>query len=189
MPDEFEERELVERAKQDPDAFGILYERYFPRIYRFAYSRLRDQSVAEDVTSEVFFKALKHIKRYTYEGHPFHSWLYQIAVNQVTDHYRGPVGKEVELEECADTPSSNPTVIDEVVRRDLSRRVWMAIDQLPEQQSTAMYLKFSEDLKIDDIAVIMKKTPGAVKLLLHRGTERLRKELPGQLGEDPKAGD
>ncbi|TME85497.1 MAG: sigma-70 family RNA polymerase sigma factor [Chloroflexi bacterium] len=85
MPD-FEERELVERAKEDPDAFGALYDRYFPQIYRFAYSRVRDQSLAEDVTSEVFFKALRNIKRYTYSGHPFSSWLYQITLNAVADH-------------------------------------------------------------------------------------------------------
>jgi RNA polymerase sigma-70 factor (ECF subfamily) len=178
MPDGFEERELVERAKESPDAFGALYDRYFPQIYRFAYSRVRDQSLAEDVTSEVFFKALKNIKRYTYSGHPFSSWLYQIAVNAVADHYRGPSGKEVELEEGAGMPSSDPMVVDQVVRRDRSRRVWAAIDRLPHQQRTAMILKFGEDKKIEEIALIMQKSGGAVKLLLHRAVERLRRELP-----------
>ena len=179
MPDGFEERELVERAKEDPDAFGALYDRYFPQIYRFAFSKVRDQSRAEDVTSEVFFKALKNIKKYTYEGHPFSSWLYQITVNAVADHYRGPVGKEVDLEETAAMPSSEPSVLDEVVRRERSRQVWSMIDRLPTQQRTAMILKFGEDRKIDDIAVIMGKSPGAVKLLLHRGVERLRRDLGG----------
>ena len=177
MP-EFEDRELVERAKESPDAFGALYDRYFPQIYRFAYSRVRDQSLAEDVTSEVFFKALKNIKRYTYSGHPFSSWLYQITLNAVADHYRGAAGREVELEESASLPSSEPTVVDEVVRRDRSRRVWAAIDQLPRQQRAAMVLKFAEDRKIEEIAYIMNKSSGAVKLLLHRGVERLRRELP-----------
>jgi RNA polymerase sigma-70 factor (ECF subfamily) len=178
MPNGFEERELVERAKLDPDAFGVLYDRYFPQIYRFAYSRVRDQSLAEDVTSEVFFKALRNIKRYTYSGHPFSSWLYQITLNAIADHFRGAAAKEVELEESASLPSGEPTVVDEVVRRDRSRRVWSAIDQLPRHQRTAMILKFSEDRKIEEIAVIMGKTSGAVKLLLHRGVERLRRELP-----------
>jgi RNA polymerase sigma-70 factor, ECF subfamily len=171
------ERELVDRAQRDPDAFGVLYDRYFPQIYRFAYSRLRDQSLAEDVTSEVFFKALKNIKRYTYAGHPFSSWLYQIALNAVADHYRGQRG-EVELEDAAPLQDGAPAVVDEVVRRDSSRRVWAAIDQLPRQQRAAMVLKFGEDLKIDQIARIMGKSSGAVKLLLHRGVERLRRDLP-----------
>ena len=176
MPD-FEERELVERAKEDPDAFGALYDRYFPQIYRFAYSRVRDQSLAEDVTSEVFFKALRNIKRFTYSGHPFSSWLYQITLNAIADHYRGQHG-EVELEEGASLPSGAPNVDDEVVRRDRSRRVWSAIDQLPRHQRAAMVLKFGEDKKIEEIAQIMGKSAGAVKLLLHRAVERLRRELP-----------
>ncbi|MDQ6883161.1 MAG: RNA polymerase sigma factor [Candidatus Dormibacteraeota bacterium] len=183
MPDSIEERELVERAKRDPEAFGALYDRYFPQIYRFAYSRVRDQSLAEDVTSEVFFKALKNIKRYTYGGHPFSSWLYQITLNAVADHYRGQRG-EVELEEGSDMASTEPPVVDEVVRRDRSRRVWSAIDQLPKQQRAAMVLKFGEDRKIEEIAVILGKSSGAVKLLLHRGVERLRRELPPDLGPD-----
>ena len=172
-----DERTLVERAKSDPDAFGLLYDRYFLQIYRFTYSRLRDQSLAEDVTSEVFFKALKNIKRYTYSGHPFSSWLYQIAVNAVADHYRGQRG-EVELEDRTDLQDDSPAVVDEVVRRDRSRGVWAAIDQLPRQQRAAMVLKFGEDRKIDEIAQILGKSSGAVKLLLHRGVERLRRELP-----------
>ncbi|TMF58967.1 MAG: sigma-70 family RNA polymerase sigma factor [Chloroflexi bacterium] len=172
-----DERELVERAKRDPDAFGALYDRYFPQIYRFAYSRLREQSLAEDVTQEVFFKALRNMGRYTYSGHPFSSWLYQIALNAVADHYRGQRG-EVELEEATGLASQAPEVVDEVIRRDRSHRVWTAIDQLPRQQRAAMVLKFGEDRKIDEIAQILGKSSGAVKLLLHRGVERLRRELP-----------
>src|SRR5207237_3314989 len=104
-----------------------------------------DQSLAEDVTSEVFFKALRNIKRYTYSGHPFSSWLYQIALNAVADHYRGPAGKEVELEEGAAMPSTAPSVLDEVVRRDRSRRVWSAVGQVPGHQPDALVLKFSAD--------------------------------------------
>ncbi len=172
-----DERDLVERAKREPEAFGALYDRYFPQIYRFAYSRLKDQSLAEDLTSEVFFKALRNIKRYTYSGHPFSSWLYQITLNAVADHYRGQRG-ELELDAAVPVASDDAAVVDEVVRRDRSRRVWAAIDRLPEQQRAALVLKFGEDKKIDEIAQILGKSAGAVKLLLHRGVERLRRELP-----------
>ena len=85
LPDE---RSLVERAKTDPGAFGELYDRYFHQMYRFVFSRMRDQTAAEDVTSEVFIKALKGIPRYQDTGRPFVAWLYQIAVNTVADRYR-----------------------------------------------------------------------------------------------------
>src|ERR1700729_223231 len=82
------EDQLVERAKQDADAFGELYDHYFGQIYRFVYSRLRNQEAAEDVTSEVFFKALRAIGRYRSTGPPFSAWLYQISTNAITDHHR-----------------------------------------------------------------------------------------------------
>lgn len=169
------ERELVEQAKTDPNSFGELYDRHFPRIYRFVFSRVRDQSAAEDITSEVFFKALRNIQRYQYGG-PFSAWLYQIALNAVTDHYRARRG-DVELEAASMVAQSGPSTADQVVRRDLSRRIWDKVDRLPKQQRAAMILKFGEDLKIDEIAIILGKSPGAVKLLLHRATGRLRGEL------------
>src|SRR5438128_12137630 len=128
MPD-FEERELVERAKEDPDAFGALYDRYFPQIYRFAYSRVRDQSLAEDVTSEVFFKALKNIKRYTYSGHPFSSWLYQITLNAVADQYRGAAGKELGVEGGRSVARGEPAGVEEGLRRDGRRVGWAGLHQ------------------------------------------------------------
>ena len=82
------EDQLVERAKTDADAFGELYDHYFGQIYRFAYSRTRDQDAAEDVTQEVFMKALRAMPRYRPSGHPFSSWLYQISANAIADHFR-----------------------------------------------------------------------------------------------------
>lgn len=75
-----EDPELVERAKRDPEAFGVLYDRYFARIYRFVYSRVRNQRLAEAVTAEIFFKALRHIRWYTNLDGPFSSWLRTMAV-------------------------------------------------------------------------------------------------------------
>ena len=120
------EDQLVERAKVDADAFGELYSHYFGQIYRFVYSRLRDQDAAEDVTSEVFFKALRAIGRYKPSGHPFSAWLYQISVNAIADHYR-------------------------------AKRPATSLD--------------------DAIGVVMGKSEGAIKLLIHRGMIGLRERL------------
>src|SRR5260370_14463262 len=82
-----EEKRLIELAKGDPRQFGALYDRHFQQIYRFVYSRAREQTAAEDVTSEVFMKALKAMPRYQDTGRPFAAWLYHIAVNAITDRY------------------------------------------------------------------------------------------------------
>jgi len=177
LPSLQDEPELVERSKRDPNAFGELYDRYFLQIYRFVYSRMRDQSAAEDVTSEVFMKALKSIGRYQDTGRPFSAWLYQIAVNAVADRYRAARPVE-DLDEQRALAEGGPSLEQVAAQRDDLRRIWAVVETLPRPQRTAMILKFQEDLKIDDIAAAMGKSPGAVKLLIHRGVTRVRAAVP-----------
>ena len=176
LPSRVDEQALVERAKREPIAFGELYDRYLLQIYRFVYSRVRDQTAAEDVTSEVFMKALRSIGRYQDTGKPFSAWLYQIAVNSVADRYRG--AKPVEdIDDQRDLAFGGPALEEVAAQRDELRRIWSVVDTLPRQQKIAMVLKFQEDMKIEDIAVSMGKTPGAVKLLIHRGVTKVRQTL------------
>ncbi|HZB98090.1 MAG TPA: sigma-70 family RNA polymerase sigma factor [Candidatus Sulfotelmatobacter sp.] len=167
---------LVERVKGDAEAFGELYDHYFGQIYRFVYSRVRDQDSAEDITSEVFFKALRAIGRYKPSGHPFSSWLYQISVNAIADHFRSrrPASS---LDEALQLVDRAPSVEDRIVQSAEAARIWAEIDSLPEAQRIAMSLKLGEDLKLAQIGVIMGRSEGAVKLLIHRGTITLRQRL------------
>ncbi|HXC78969.1 MAG TPA: sigma-70 family RNA polymerase sigma factor [Candidatus Acidoferrum sp.] len=170
-----DERALVERAKRDPRQFGALYDRHFQQIYRFVYSRVREQSAAEDVTSEIFIKALKAMPRYQDTGRPFAAWLYQIAVNAIADRYR-TLRPAQSLDDFHDLSVAGPALEDLAAHRDELRRIWTLVDQLPAQQKMALVLKFQEDMKIEDIAVAMGKSAGAVKLLIHRGVSRLRED-------------
>ncbi|HLH69225.1 MAG TPA: sigma-70 family RNA polymerase sigma factor [Candidatus Dormibacteraeota bacterium] len=180
LPSREDEQALVERAKRDPNAFGELYDLYFLQIYRFVYSRMRDQAAAEDVTSEVFMKALKSIGRYQDTGKPFSAWLYQIAVNSVADRYR--LARPLEnIDEQRDLAVGGPALEEVAAQRDELRRIWSMVETLPKQQRIAMVLKFQEDMKIEDIAAVMGKSPGAVKLLIHRGVSRVR-QLVGAEG-------
>lgn len=175
LPRAYEDR-LVERAKGDADAFGELYEHYFGQIYRFVYSRLRDQEAAEDVTSEVFFKALRAIGRYKPSGHPFSAWLYQISVNAIADHYRARKPSS-NLDEAIGVADPQQALDERVADRQDAARVWAVIETLPDQQRTAITLKLGEDLKLSDIGVMMGKSEGAIKLLIHRGMITLRSRL------------
>ena len=148
--------EAIELAKRDQEAFGDLYDRYCGQIYRFVSGRVNDPSMAEDITEEVFFKALRNIKGYRHMGLCFSSWLYRIACHAVADHYRGHRA-EFGLEEAEQVPDHAGNVLDEVVRRDRSRQIWKAIDRLPAQQRAAMILKFSDDLRLEEIGRIMGK--------------------------------
>jgi len=185
LPREYEE-ELVERAKKNPEAFGELYDQYVDQIYRFVYSRVRSTEIAQDVTSDVFFKALRAIGRYQSTGRPFSSWLYQISANAVNDYYRSR-RHHAELDEAAGVPDAGPEISETVIRRQEAERIWIAIDRLPKQQRTAVSLKLGEDLKLAQIGVIMGKSEGAIKLLIHRGMSTLRSQLQdgGETDERP----
>ncbi len=170
------EDQLVERAKVDAEAFGELYDYYVGQIHRFVYSRLHDPAAAEDVTSEVFLKALRAVGRYKPSGPPFSAWLYQIATNAVNDHYRSR--KPASDIDTALGIADRATPPDEHVIQSIeARRVWAAIDSLPRAQRTAMALKLGNDLKLAQIGGIMGKSEGAIKLLIHRGMAGVRARL------------
>jgi RNA polymerase sigma-70 factor (ECF subfamily) len=170
------EDQLVERAKSDADAFGELYDHYFGQIYRFAYSRTRNRDAAEEVTQEVFMKALRAMPRYRPSGHPFSSWLYQISANAIADHFRQQ-RPQASLDVAMEIVDPSRPVAERVVESAEAARVWAAIDSLPEHQRTAMTLKLGEDLKLAQIAEIMGKSEGAIKLLIHRGMVGVRQRL------------
>src|SRR4029078_11095457 len=83
-----EERELVEQAKNDPAAFEELYSRYYGRIFAFSYRRVQARELAEDITSDVFMRALGGLQKFTWQGVSFSAWLYRIANNRITDQFR-----------------------------------------------------------------------------------------------------
>jgi RNA polymerase sigma-70 factor (ECF subfamily) len=173
--DELQEGLLVERAKHDPEAFGLLYDRYVGQVFAFAYNRLRDRTSAEDLTSEVFYRALRNIRHYQPVG-PFRAWLYRIAKNAIVDAHRRK-RPEPSLEEGLAIREEGRSVADEVSERDLIGRIWTAVDTLPAAQRTAMRLRFDQDLTNRCAGDLMGKTSGAVKLLVHRAVQRLRTEL------------
>ncbi len=171
-----EEQALVDRARCDPEAFGELYERYFERIYAFAYARLKTRTEAEDATSEVFLKALRGLPAYGRGGQSFRAWLYRIAANVVVDRYRYR-GQTASLQDAVDRAIGNADIAETIVQRERLRSVWAAVDTLPRQQRMAIALRFSADLPNNRIAGVMGKSTPAIKQLLHRGVHSLRAKL------------
>lgn len=169
-----DERLLVERAKSDADAFGILYDHHVDGIYRFVRARLSNAAVAEDVTAEVFFKALRGISRYRDTGRPFSCWLYRIAGNAVADYFRHePVSRELS-EEVPNTASQVEAL---AIHRLEVQNVWRLVEHLPPQQRVAMTLRFRDDRSAREAAELMGKSEAAVKLLIYRAVGRLRSEV------------
>jgi len=172
-----EDAALVQRSRVDAEAFGVLYDRYCDAIYRYVYRRLRSHESAEDVTAEVFLKALRAIDTYRPAIAPFAAWLYRIAANAVVDHARAR-HITVSLDAAAQTPDTGPAVDDQAVDRVEAGRVWAAVDALSPAQRTAVTLRYEQDLPIGAIAARMGRSEGAVKLLLNRGLTAVRTALP-----------
>ena len=168
-----DDRLLVERAKSDADAFGLLYDRHVDGIYRFVRARLGNAAAAEDVTAEVFLNALRGISGYRYTGRPFSCWLYRIAANSVADYFRHePVSQELSEE----VPDAATQVEATALRHLAVQDIWRVVERLPPQQRVAMTLRFRDDRSLRDAAEVMGKSEAAVKLLIYRAVRHLRSE-------------
>ena len=169
---------LVERAKQDPQAFGVLYERHVGRIYTYIYYRTGNQQDAEDLTARTFHKALDHIKRYNNRGAPFSAWLYRIAHNLVANWHRDHSRrKELSLDGqviLAHAPS-NPERQAEA--SEVREALLSAFKRLPSDRQQLLLLKFTEALPNAQIGEIMGRSEGAIKSLYHRTLIALREDL------------
>ena len=153
--------------------FAELYEQNFERVYAFVARRVRDRAEAEDVVSEVFYKALKGIDGYEERGVPFVAWLYTIARNVVCDRAR-QAGREEQLDD-RDAPSTS----DDVERRALLFRL---VDTLPTAQRDVLVARFAEQRSIADVARQLGRSEGAVKQLQLRAIEALRAQARGSHG-------
>jgi len=172
-----DEVELVRRAKTDPAAFGVLYERYVGKIYSYVYYRTGDYHEAEDLTARTFQRAMAHISRYRDQGVPFSAWLYRIAHNLVANWHRDRGRRQIMgLDDVAHLSTSSRPESAAEVNEDRARLLG-AIRRLPDERQQLLILKFVEHLSNAEIGKIMGRTEGAVKSLYHRTLLALRDEL------------
>lgn len=181
-----EERRLVAQAREDPRAFGELFDRYYEAIFRYILHRTANVALAQELTSETFYKALDRLWTFRWRGLPFSSWLYRIASNEVNAHYRRHRHYRTgSLDDFGDRLADELTEADrellaaealleeDVFFRELHRQI---ADLKPKYQEV-ITLRYFEDKKIREIAEILGKSPGTVKSLLHRALGQLRDRL------------
>lgn len=170
------ERALVELAQRDPTQFGVLYELYVDKIYHFVLARVRHSEVAEDVVAQTFFKALESLHQFTWKGFPFSAWLYKIASNEVLQYFRSKKrDPDVALDDVQFFLSDGETPADSAEQGDLREQVLVLIRQLPQAQQEVLVLRFVEELSNKEIGAIIGKKEGAVRQLLFRAMNGLRK--------------
>jgi len=171
-----DEKEIIEKAvKGEAEAFGLLYDKYQPQIYRFIYLKVGQREEAEDLTHQVFLKSWQNITEYKFQGFPFSSWLYSIARHQIIDYYRTKK-PDLALESINEIKIENQ-ILENIDHHLDIERVKKAILQLKDKQQDVIILRFIEDLSLQETASILNKSEVAVKLLQHRAIKKLRQIL------------
>ena len=177
FPDGDSQRRLIGLAKDgDADAFGLLYDGYIERIFRYIYFRVTDEVTAEDLTSQVFSKAWENLDRYKPSGAPFIAWLYTIARNAVIDHFR-TLKETVGLDEVASLSSAGPSPDDVVELHFETEALREALQSLTDEQQQVVVLKFIAGMTTDEIAKQLGKRPSAIRALQMRGLQALARQM------------
>lgn len=182
-----EEAKLIEAARKDPDAFGILFDKYYKPILNYTLRRVADVAVAQDLTSETFVKAYTKLWQFRFRGVGFSAWLYRIATNEIRMYYRGkrPLSLDQLMESTGFDLRDELNLTEELMnaethveRHQEFLKVQRVLQTLPLHYQEVIALRFFEEKSLKEIAEILGKREGTVKSLLSRGLEKLRVVQP-----------
>ena len=186
------EKNMVEEARHNPEAFGRIFEAYYHKILNYSIYRTMNVEIARDITSETFFKALKNLWQFKWTGAPFSAWLYRIASNEIKMYFRHHKYEPSSLEEAMEEHNmpelaSHLELESEIMQAqekldknsDLSR-VMFALRALPEKYREVITLRFYQELKIEEIAAILNTKEGTIKSILSRGIKMLKEKIAMQ---------
>jgi RNA polymerase sigma-70 factor (ECF subfamily) len=179
------DRTLVAAARSDPARFDALYRKYVAQVYSYAYHELRDHHEAEDVTERTFLQALVALPRFEERARPadgegastFRVWLFRIARNVIANTRRTRRRRpETGLDDA--TVAADPVDVEGgVARRAEVAAAWAAIDRLPGDRRRALVLRFVEEMSTAEIAGVLDRSEGAVRVLIHRALRSVAREL------------
>jgi RNA polymerase sigma-70 factor (ECF subfamily) len=171
-------KEILKKAQNgDSEAFALIYDHFAGKIYKFIYFRVGHKEVAEDVLSDTFVKSWQKINQVN-SPQALSAWLYQIAKNNIIDYYR--IKKEtVDLAEVEDFLEDEVDPVDLTSLNIQQKKLLQLMTQLPEEQQQVIKYKFFEDLENEEIAYVMDKSEGAIRVIQHRAITKL-KELIAQ---------
>ncbi|OGY87078.1 MAG: hypothetical protein A2233_03965 [Candidatus Kerfeldbacteria bacterium RIFOXYA2_FULL_38_24] len=166
-----EDQRLVENAQRDPEQFGVLYKKYLDQIYRYIFYRTGQQAdLAEELTAEVFTRALQQLSRFQYQGYPYSTYLYSVARSVCREWYGKADITDIDSVVVCDKHSEAA-----ITQADISL-LWKQVEKLPKKIKEMLELRFLEDLSYEEIAEIVHKKPGTVRTAVSRSLDRLQKE-------------
>ncbi len=172
--------DLVVRAKTDRDAFGELFDRYFPIIWRYCRRRQFDASTADDLASEVFLQVARAMRGFSGSTElDFRRWVYRIATNTINAHARKGARRGELERDAVDQgrwPSANAIMI-ATANDPTGEKVQQALAQLSPREQSVLTLRFIEGLSYDEVAAIEGVRSATLRVIVSRALERLRNHL------------
>lgn len=193
-----DEKELIEKIKQDPGLFTTIFDSNYQKILSYAIKRVGDINTANEITSEVFYKAYLNINKFRYKGIPISAWLYRIANNEISNYYRkkksyNSLFKSIETEfidEGLESSLSDELIsAEKILTRNLEfMELHKKIALLPLKYQEVIVLRYFEKKDIRQISQILNKKEGTIKSLISRSVEKLRSlyNIDKQLNIKPK---
>ena len=182
------DRALVEAARIDPARFEALYRKYLAQVYSYAFYELGDHHDAEDATERTFVAALTNLHRFEERARPddgrgastFRVWLFRIARNVVADRQRARFRRPEEQLDAASAVASTADPAAEVARREEASAAWQAVARLPGDRRRAVVLRFVDEMSTAEIAGVLGRSEGAVRVLIHRALRTVARDLDGE---------
>ena len=163
----------------DAKAFEAQYDAYVRKIYRYVYYRTQHRETAEDLTSQIFLKAFDRIASFDESRGTFSAWIYAIARNALTDHYRSDRDHD-DIDDVWDLRSDEDVVRDAEARERVEK-LRPYLEALPKDQRELLFLRLWDGLSYAEISVITGRSEDACKMAFSRTVARLRKDVPASI--------
>lgn len=169
------DQSLVCQALNDTAAFGRIYDRYLPQIYVYIYYRVGQRSIAEDISAQVFERALRKLETYRADRASLATWLFRIARHAIIDHRRRQrLRKWIGLETVEALPTADPGPAELTARRDEFEQLYTHLTRLSKREQEIIALKFASELSHHEIGRLLNLSESNVGTILHRAIRKLR---------------
>ncbi len=181
-----EEKALIARCKRDPQAFGRIFDAHFDPVFNFILHRVADTAVAEDLTAQTFFNALKSLWKFRWSGTPISAWFFRIAINEVNGHLRKNKNRfaamaEEPAQNMADRRYQPDQELVDAEAAKTREKEYLALHEClqalePMEQSLIVF-RYFDNKPYSEIARILRKREGSLRMRTFRALEKLKQQL------------